>query len=130
MNRKAEQRIQLAISDYIRIQYPQVAFTSEAGGGKKSMHQAILSKRLRSGNGLPDLIVMHPAGSYHGLMLELKAEGIKVRKKDGTLVSNPHIQQQAKVLQGLRDLGYFAEFACGFEEAKKFIDGYMALALK
>lgn len=62
---------------------------------------------------------------YNGLYLELKAEGNSPFKKDGTLKKDQHLEEQDKYLQTLRGKGYKAEFATGFNEAKKIIDDYL-----
>jgi hypothetical protein len=62
---------------------------------------------------------------YAGLMIELKRPDVKIYKKNGELVANSHIREQAAVLDELRNRGYIAEFACGFDEAKKIIDEYL-----
>ena len=62
---------------------------------------------------------------YAGLMIELKRPDVKIRKKNGELVANEHIREQAALLDELRNRGYKAEFACGFDEAKKIIDEYL-----
>lgn len=59
-----------------------------------------------------------------GLFLELKKEGTRLKKKNGDWASE-HIKEQAKVLEQLRDRGYCAEFAVGFDETKKIIDEYL-----
>ncbi|MBQ6396213.1 hypothetical protein IJH89_01345 [Candidatus Saccharibacteria bacterium] len=59
-----------------------------------------------------------------GLFIELKAEGIKLKKKNGEWVKE-HFAEQAAVLEELRKAGYKAEFAVGFAEAKKLIDEYL-----
>ena len=64
--------------------------------------------------------------SYYGLFIELKKEGTRIFKKDGTLVADEHIREQFDMLAELRNRGYAAEFACGFDEAKKIIDEYLA----
>lgn len=74
-----------------------------------------------------------------GLFLELKKEGTKIiRDKDAKKILKGdyklrkkgdwwdlHTEEQAKVLEGLRQRGYRAEFAVGLEEAKKLIDEYL-----
>ena len=60
-----------------------------------------------------------------GLFIELKKEGTRIFKKDGKLVADEHIREQFDMLHDLRARGYVAEFACGFDEAKKLIDDYM-----
>ena len=73
--------------------------------------------------------------NYHGLYLELKKEGEKIypgpraknrfRSKDGKEYKTEHLMEQADCLHDLRLRGYCAEFAIGFEEAKKIIDEYL-----
>lgn len=60
-----------------------------------------------------------------GLMIELKKEGTRIFKKDGTLVSDTHIREQFDMLEQLRARGYAAEFGIGFDATKKLIDDYM-----
>lgn len=67
---------------------------------------------------LPAMIVMA------GLYIELKKEGTLLKKKNGEWATE-HIAEQAEVLESLRQRGYCAEFAVGFEEAKKIIDEYL-----
>ena len=62
---------------------------------------------------------------YNGLYLELKAEGNSPFKKDGTLKKDQHLEEQNEVLNHLREKGYAAYFAVGFEEAQKLIDDYL-----
>ena len=59
-----------------------------------------------------------------GLFIELKKDGTRLHKKDGSWATD-HIAEQAETLQALRDRGYQAYFAVGFEEAKKLIDDYL-----
>lgn len=59
-----------------------------------------------------------------GLFLELKREGTRLKKKNGEWATE-HIAEQAKVLDDLRERGYCAEFAVGFDEAKRIIDEYL-----
>lgn len=64
------------------------------------------------------------AAQSAGLFLELKKDGTRLKKKNGEW-ANEHIAEQAKVLEDLRQRGYCAEFAVGFDEAKKIIDEYL-----
>lgn len=59
-----------------------------------------------------------------GLFLELKKEGIRLKKNNGDWATE-HIAEQADVLEKLRARGYCAEFAVGFDEAKQIIDEYL-----
>lgn len=59
-----------------------------------------------------------------GLFIELKREGTRLKKKNGDWASD-HIAEQAETLEMLRKRGYCAEFAVGFDEAKRIIDDYL-----
>lgn len=140
-----ELELQAQVADYLRLQYPDVLFHSDFGSGiKLTMGQAIRQKRLNGGRrSWPDMFIAEGIvvddekgqfykGNYYplkhvylGLFIELKKEGTRIFKKDGTLVSDAHICEQFDMLEQLRRRGYMAEFACGFDEAKKVIDGYL-----
>lgn len=137
--------LQAQVADYIRLQYPSAIFHSDFGSGiKLTMGQAIKQKRLNGGRrSWPDMFLAEPMARkidltkdspfdkttklvmYAGLFIELKREGTRIFKKDGKLVADEHIREQFDMLQDLRARGYAAEFACGFDEAKKLIDDYM-----
>lgn len=111
MSSKAEEQIQLAIVNYLRYQYPDVLFRSDAAGFKLSVGQAKKMKALNGGiRAWPDLFIAKP----------------KLRQtKDGSYVADNHIREQAKILQALERRGYQASFAVGFEQAKRIIDDYI-----
>lgn len=134
--------LQAQVADYIRLQYPSVIFHSDFGSGiKLTMGQAIKQKRLNGGRrSWPDMFIAELKlresvevefdcyvyqYNYAGLFIELKREGTRIFKKDGKLVADEHIREQFDMLSDLRARGYAAEFACGFDEAKKLIDDYM-----
>ena len=135
-----ELELQAQVADYIRLQYPDVIFHSDFGSGiKLTMGQAIKQKRLNGGRrSWPDMFIAEPkkvviskgehtrlVAGYHGLFIELKREGVRIFKQDGKLVADEHIREQFDMLHDLRARGYAAEFACGYDEAKKLIDDYM-----
>lgn len=135
-----EAQLQVAVADYIRLRYPNVLFHSDFGSGiKLTKGQAVKQKRQNGGRrGWPDMFIAEPTGyyrtqmdevlhiiSYHnGLFLELKKEGTRIKKKDGSWATD-HIAEQAETLQALQDRGYEAYFAVGFDEAKEIIDDYL-----
>lgn len=128
-----ELELQAQVADYIRLQYPSVIFHSDFGSGiKLTMGQAIRQKRLNGGRrSWPDMFIAEPAfdmnrnRDIYGLFIELKKAGTRIYRKDGRLVSDAHIREQFDMLEQLRQRGYKAEFACGFDEAKKLIDEYL-----
>ena len=126
-----EHDIYTQIADYLRYQYPEVIYRFDlAADLKLTMGQASKHKRLQRYRGYPDLFIAEPrenkgGRNYHGLYLEIKVDGTKIYKKDGTLVSNEHIREQYDMLESLRNRGYAAEFACGFSQVKALLDAYL-----
>lgn len=130
-----ESDLQIQVADYLRLQYPDVLFHSDFGSGiKLTMGQAAKQKRQNGGRrAWPDFFVAQPAqrsSEYpeacykFGLFLEFKKEGTRLKKRNGEWASE-HIAEQAAVLEMLRYRGYVAEFAVGFDEAKRIIDEYL-----
>lgn len=132
---KGEAQVHQMVCDYLRLQYPEVIFRTDYGAGLKlTMGQAARQKRLQSDRAYPDLFIAEKSlfysnegkvEEYAGMFIEIKNEGVKTHKKDGTLVSNPHIIEQARMLERLQAKGYFASFASGFDECKRLIDEYL-----
>lgn len=137
----SETNLQIQVADYLRLQYPNVLFHSDYGSGiKLTIGQAVTQKRLNGGKrSWPDMFIAKsgmeiwgPANDrrlVYGLFLELKKDGIRLKKKDGNWASE-HIAEQAETIEQLRKEGYKAEFAVGFDEAKKIIDEYLGASWK
>ncbi len=62
--------------------------------------------------------------AYTGLFLELKRDGERIKKRDGSWAS-PHIAEQAATLDRLHGQGYVAVFAVGFDEAVLMVESYL-----
>lgn len=152
---QTESQLQEQVAQYLRSKYPDVLFHSDFGSGVKlTPGQAVRQKKQNGGRrAWPDLFIAEPVintdliggrervgvlnapvdwnvGVYlnsriwFGLFIELKREGTRLTKKNGEWASQ-HIKEQAGVLQKLRHRGYVAEFAVGFDDAKKMIDDYL-----
>lgn len=146
-----ESDLQVQVAEYLTIQYPDVMFHSDFGSGiKLTPGQAVKQKRQNGGRrAWPDMFIAEPifeeaTGAeatqrwfkavlakneawmlpHCGLFLELKKEGTRLKRKDGSW-ANEHIAEQSEALESLRQRGYCAEFAIGFDEAKKIIDEYL-----
>lgn len=121
-----ESDLQVQVADYLRLRYPDVQFHSDYGSGLKlTQGQAMKQKRQNGGRrGWPDMFIAEPKNGLHGLMIELKKSGTRLKKKDGTWASS-HLEEQNEVLNKLQKKGYAAYFAVGFEEAKDIIDDYL-----
>ena len=141
----SEHDLYAMLADYLRYNYKDIIWRFDlAADLKLTIGQARKHKRLQQHRGYPDLFIAEPIvrdsetgqfykGNYYptkqvynGLFLELKKAGTRIFKKDGTLVADQHIREQFDVLEQLRKRGYMAEFACGFDEAKRIIDEYLA----
>lgn len=120
---KSEEKLHIAICDYMKLAYPNVMFISEASGVRTTIGTAAKLKRMRSSHTHLDLYILEKIGKFGALIIELKAKNIF--KKDGSLLKDQHLEDQAKTIMRLRQKGYAAGFACGFDEAKKIIDQYL-----
>lgn len=123
---KPEQDLQIKICDYIREEYPEVIFLSEASGIRVTPGLANLLKRLKCERKLPDMFIAYPNEKFHGFFIELKIEGTTIFKKNGELVADPHIRAQFNTLVDLHKLGYAATFGIGYNHTIKKIDGYLS----
>jgi hypothetical protein len=125
--RKQEESLQIAVSTYLKLQYPDVYFTSESSGIRVSIGTAVKMKKQRSNHKQLDMIILEPRGGFHGLILELKKDRGEVWDKNGYYRKDKHIQDQLNSILLLDKKNYYADFGCGFDECKYMIDCYMNL---
>lgn len=123
----SEYREHKQLADYIKMQYPNVIFTSDSSGIRLTIGNAKKMLALKSNHKIPDMIILHPNKYYKGLILEIKRSDEKIYLKDGSLSQRKHILDQAKTLNYLTDLGYWAGFGVGFDACKEIVDRYMNL---
>lgn len=124
----AETELQRKVCQYVRTHYRDAIFRSDfASGLHLTMRQAAQHKRLQSGRAWPDFVLYEPShDAKHALLaLELKASGVSIYKRDGTLRSDRHLEEQAEMIRQLRERGYAADFAVGLEDAIAKIDAHM-----
>jgi hypothetical protein len=119
-----EETIHQQLCAYIRAQYPTVIFTSEPSGLRLPIGQATKLKKLRSGSKLPDLWILERRANYGGLFIELKTNYDSLYKKNGEY-KTPHVKEQAEVIERLKQKGYAATFAVGFDGARMEVDMYL-----
>ena len=137
---KKEEILHLKVCDYLRKNYPDVLFRTDFSSGMKmTPGQAAKHKKFQKSRAWPDLFIAKPEKDifrdsfsgdkyfkfFGGLFLELKAEGIKLYKKNGEMVANKHYQEQAEMLEKLRSNGYAAGFAVGYDQAIQIITDYL-----
>lgn len=121
-----EAELQVMLAQYLRLHYPEMLFHSDFGSGVKlTPGQAVRQKKQNGGKrAWPDIFIAAPTDLLHGLFIELKRGGTRLKKKNGDWAT-VHIAEQAEVLGQLRERGYEAVFACGFDEARRIIDNHM-----
>ena len=126
-----ESTIQCHVADYLRLRYPNVLFHSDYGSGiRLTPGQARTQARQNGGRrAWPDMVLAEPREEngrhYCGLYIELKRDGTRILKRDGSLVADGHIREQQALLTELEKRGYKACFAVGFDQAKQIIDEYL-----
>lgn len=130
-----ESTLQCHVADYLRLQYPNALFHSDFGSGLKlTPGQARVQYRQNGGRrAWPDLFIAEPRSVqigkdkyyFDGLFIEIKRDGTRILKKDGTLVADAHIREQHALLQQLERRGYMARFGVGFDNCKSIIDEYL-----
>ena len=121
----SEHQLYELIATFLRLQYPNVIYRFDlAADLKLTAGQAAKHKRLHPRRGYPDLFIAHPVGKYHGMYLELKKDGTRLRKRNGDFASE-HIKEQWEMLGALTLRGYKAEFAIGYDDAIAQIKAYL-----
>jgi len=123
----SEEKEQIALCEYMRLQYPNAIFSSDHSGIRVSQGLANKVKKLHSENGIPDLTIYEPRGGFFALCIELKATGKSPFRITGMLRESEHLRKQWKMLMRLETKGYCAGFCTGFDEAKNVVDWYMSL---
>lgn len=118
-----EEQLQIAICNYLKLQYPKVLFNVDLSGIRLTIGQATKAKKMRSGRAFPDMVIYQPNSVYHALFMELKRQ--TPYKKDGFLKADKHLKEQETMLLKLEELGYRAFFVWDFEQAKRIIDEYL-----
>lgn len=113
-----------AVSNYLKMQYPKVIFTSDSSGIRLSIGNAKKMLALKANYKIPDLIILHPNQNYNGLIIEIKEKSKSPFLKDGSLSKNKHVQSQNETLEMLQKCGYKAVFGVGFDNCKNIIDRY------
>tara|TARA_R110000824_G_scaffold204669_1_gene389419 strand:- start:91 stop:462 length:372 start_codon:yes stop_codon:yes gene_type:complete len=110
----SEEKIQIAIVNYLKMQYPDSLFTATMGGQFQRHHSQRRKAKLTGYlKGVSDLLIFEPKGGYCGLFIELKRD-----KK-----CYPSAEQKL-FLSNATERGYYAVCAKGFEQCKEVIDNY------
>ncbi len=121
----SEQRIQIQVSNYLKLQYPNVYFNSESSGIRVTIGTALKMKKQRSKHKQLDFVILEPRKGYNALIIELKNSKDDLYNKNGTRKKSEHLDEQQESIDLLNSKGYLACFGCGFDECKEIIDNYL-----
>lgn len=116
--------LSIQVRQYMRWKHPNVVFRFDMAGLNLSEAQAGKNKAIQFGRGWPDLFIAHPVKPFPGLFLELKADGFKLKKKNGDWL-NTHIAEQAEMIRLLRFAGFCCDFSIGYDETIGLIEEYL-----
>ena len=125
-----EFKLQQQVCKYLELRFPNVPYFSDTiANVKLNVIQATRNKSIqKNGFKMPDLVILQPNYYHAGLFIELKIK--TPYKQNGELKKDEHLQGQQNTIDQLNELGYFATFAVGFDEAREIIDNYMMHVLK
>ena len=122
----SESELRRQLATWLQLQYPNIIYRFDlAADLKLTVGQARKHKALHPHRGYPDLFIAEPRSCFHGMYVELKAEGKSPYKLSGELKSSEHLAEQEDFLMKLNCRGYYATFATGFDEAKNLIEQYL-----
>jgi hypothetical protein len=113
MKNSIEHNTQVACVNWFRYQYPKYLIYAIPNGGQRNK---IVAGKLKDEGvlaGVPDLHIPVAKKGYHGLYIEMKAEG------------NTQSPRQVEVMERLRSEGYLCEVAYGFDEFEKIVNKYL-----
>ena len=122
----AEDKLQVACVKYVRYKYPKVLINAHLTGVKLPIGLATKCKTMGSLKAITDLEILEPKGSYSGCFIELKADGARIYKKNGSPASE-HLSEQLEMIDKLRQRGYYADIAIGMDDFVQKVDSYLAL---
>tara|TARA_R110002012_G_scaffold77863_2_gene198556 strand:- start:9141 stop:9521 length:381 start_codon:yes stop_codon:yes gene_type:complete len=112
-NKQPEYDLQVAVVNYLKLQYPNALYCASAGGIRTSISQAKKLKATGYVKGFPDLFIYESKQQFHGLAIELKVKGNYAKAHQKEWISN------------LEERGYMANVCTGFDQAKDLIDAYL-----
>lgn len=117
---------QVRIVNYLSERYPTLIVQGSLGGIRLPIGNAVKAKKMGNKKDFPDLTIAIPNKRYTGCFIELKREGTRLYKKNGQLVTNEHFHAQDELHKMLRAVGYYAEFAVGYQDAIQQIEKYLS----
>jgi hypothetical protein len=113
--KKPEQKIQIAVANYVRLRYPDALWTISPVSLIIGRNLGVLALRMGYTPGTPDLIFFEPRGRFKGLFIELKS------------ATGDTSDKQDIFIQKALDRGYATAVCFSYQEAVQTLDNYMAI---
>ena len=107
-----EDKLQIAVNNYLSIAYPKARFCHVSNEGRRTPFERFKFKELGGKAGIPDLLVFTPSKKYNGLAIELKAGRNKPTAK------------QIQWLDNLKSNGWASYCLNDFDTITEIIDKY------
>ena len=110
----SEHDLQTTCVRWFRYVYPDKIIISIPNGAKRTLYERRIALQEGLTAGVPDLFIPHPAGSFHGLWIEMK------NGKAGRLSENQKI-----MIPRLKAEGYAVDVCHDIDEFVKTVEDYM-----
>ena len=124
--KKVEESVLKQVVNFLKYQYPKIYYRVDAAAGMRmTIGQAMANKKIQKCRAWPDLFIAQPTIMASGLFIELKKSKDEVFTKNGSIKKDEHLNEQNQMLEILRELGYKAEFGCGFDHTIQLIRQYI-----
>jgi hypothetical protein len=117
---------QAAFVQWMEAAHPDVPFFAVPNGGLRPWKTSAKGQRYSPGaqklramgvkRGVPDLVICHPCGRYHGAYLEFKRRNARPSGTD---------PDQVVWLELLAAKGYFTQVVAGFDRARETMEKYL-----
>lgn len=121
-NNKTELDITIEICKWLRKE-GFLFYCDIAAGLKLTSYQAMLVSKMRSGRGLPDIIVFcRCKGGEVGFAFEVKRSVNDYLRSDGSYRNSKHIMEQLSVMGILQNNGFICSFVTSVDEVKRIIE--------
>ena len=109
-----EHQLQSSCVRWFRYQYPNEVLFAVPNGGARSATTGAMLKKEGVMAGVSDLILLHPANGYHGLMIEMKT-------KEGKLTTSQRIFEKKATKKG-----YLYSVCRSFDEFRQLVEWYLS----
>lgn len=110
--RDREHQTQVAAVNWFRMQYPGKLIHAIPNGGDRNIVTARKLKAEGVVSGVPDLFIPEPLGQYHGLFVEMKVKGGRLR------------DTQKEMICKLEDRGYKCAVCWSLDDFMKVVNEY------